>query len=112
MTVRRCSVCSETGHNARTCGKEKKPVKVKSAPYVEPRVTPIAVGCIVAFSPRNLRAENSSPRNNVVFNGIITNVVSERDMDAYVEVEWLNAEAPTFNTLNFINYSHSWRIVS
>jgi hypothetical protein len=33
-------------------------------------------------------------------------------VDAYVEVEWLNAEAPTFNTLNFINYSHSWRIVS
>lgn len=101
-TARRCSVCSETGHNARTCGKEKKPVKAKSAPYVEPRVKPITVGCIVAFSPRY----------NVVYNGIITNVVSERDVDAYVEVEWLNAEAPTFNTLNFINYSHSWRIVS
>ena len=101
MTVRRCSVCSETGHNARTCGKEKKPVKAKSAPYVAPRVTPIAVGCIVAFSPRD----------NVVFNGIITNVVSERDVEAYVEVEWLSNEALP-KALNFINYSHSWRIVS
>lgn len=106
--ARRCSVCSETGHNARTCGKEKKPVKAKSAPYVPPPVKPITVGCIVAFFPYK----------GVEIHGMIKEIVSERDSTVtHYKVEWFNAEAAGVGAaltgvLSSTTYFSSWRIVS
>ena len=107
MNARRCSICSEMGHNARTCGKDKKPTKVKAAAYVEPRVTPITVGCIVAFFPFK----------GVQINGMIKEIVSERDSTiTHYKVEWFNAEdagvgAALTGVLSSSTYFSSWRMI-
>jgi hypothetical protein len=105
--ARRCSVCSETGHNARTCGKEKKPAKVKAAPYVEPAPRKLEVGKIVVFYPYK----------GVEIHGMIKEIVSERDIAVtHYKVEWFNAEdagvgAALTGVLSSTTYDSSWRMI-
>jgi len=105
--ARRCSVCSETGHNARTCGKEKKPTKVKATPYVEPAPRKLEVGKIVVFYPYK----------GVEINGMIKEIGSdpERGVTHY-RVEWFNAEdagvgAALTGVLSSTTYDSSWRML-
>ena len=105
--ARRCSVCSETGHNARTCGKEKKPTKVKATPYVEPAPVKFEVGKVVVFYPYK----------GVEIHGMIKEIVSDRDYNGfYVEVEYFNAEDAGVgyaltNILSSTTYDSSWRML-
>ena len=105
--ARRCSVCSETGHNARTCGKEKKPTKVKATPYVEPAPRKFEVGKIVVFYPYK----------GVEIHGMIKEIVSDRDSSiTHYKVEWFNAEdagvgAALTGVLSSTTYDSSWRMI-
>ncbi len=105
--ARRCSVCSETGHNARTCGKEKKPTKVKATAYVEPAPVKFEVGKIVVFYPYK----------GVEIHGMIKEIVSHRDFnETHYEVEWFNAEDAGIDTswlsvLSSTTYDSSWRMI-
>jgi hypothetical protein len=105
--ARRCSVCSETGHNARTCGKEKKPTKVKATAYVEPAPRKFEVGKIVVFYPYK----------GVEIHGMIKEIVSDRDSSiTHYKVEWFNAEdagvgAALTGVLSSTTYDSSWRMI-
>ena len=102
--ARRCSVCSETGHNARTCGKEKKPTKVKATAYVEPAPVKFEVGKIVVFYPYK----------GVEIHGMIKEIVSARELDGFfAKVEWFNADEAGFlrGILHSSTYFSSWRML-
>lgn len=107
MNARRCSVCSETGHNARTCGKEKKPTKVKAAAYVEPSPVKFEVGKIIVFYPYT----------GVEIHGMIKEILTYRDYDSTnYKVEYFNAEDAGVgyaltNILSSTTYGSSWRML-
>ena len=106
--TRRCSVCSETGHNARTCGKAApKPAKVKPTPYVEPPCRPLAeVGDMVVFFEYE----------GVSHYGVVTEVIDTLpgQIDSCRRVEWFDKEATKhlrYSILNTCNYWSTWRTV-